>query len=106
MRSQWWSVAAGGFASVYNSYGSLFSGNYLEPDLDGASAYADAMGIMSSSRDGALAFTNNLFANSAYTMGIIGSVAFEELLLAGATYLSGGSAAPVAVARTGLILQN
>ena len=101
MRSQWWSVAAGGFASVYNSYGSLFSGNYLEPDLDGASAYADAMGIMSSSRDGALAFTNNLFANSAYTMGIIGSVAFEELLLAGATYLSGGSAAPVAVARTG-----
>ena len=102
MRGQFWSLAGSGFSSVYRSVGDLFDGdNYLyAPDLDTAGEFENAMAIGNSSRDGAGAWTNNFLLNSAYTVGILGSIAVEELALAGATVLTGSAAAPVAVART------
>ena len=99
MRGNWWSLVGTGLDSVY---GSMFSGgDFLEPDLDSATAFEDKMGIMSSTRGGFGGFVNNLAANSAYTGGILISIAAEELILAGVTALSGGTAAPVTIAKTG-----
>ena len=96
MRGQWMSLAGTGLNSVY---GSLFSGgDYLAPDFEAATEFEDTMGISSSTRGGGLAFFNNLAANSAYTFGILSSIAIEEIILAGASGLSGGAlAAPAAV---------
>ena len=99
MRGNWWSLVGTGLDSVY---GSMFSGgDFLEPDLESATAFEDKMGIMSSTRGGFGGFVNNLAANSAYTGGILISIAAEELILAGVTALSGGTAAPVTIAKTG-----
>ncbi len=99
MRGNWWSLVGTGISSVY---GSMFSGsNYLEPDLESATAFEDKMGIMNSTRGGFGGFMNNLAANSAYTGGILLSIAAEEIILAGITAASGGTAAPVTIAKTG-----
>ena len=87
-RGQWFSLAGTGLNSVY---GSMFSGtDYLEPDLESASEFEDIMAISNSTRGGAGGFFNNLLANSAYTGGILASIAIEEVIIAGATALSGG----------------
>lgn len=87
MRGQFWSLAGSGFSSVYRSVGDLFDGDdYLyAPDLSTAQEFENAMAIGNSSRDGAGAWTNNFLLNSAYTVGILGSIAVEELALAGAS---------------------
>jgi len=88
MRGQWFSLAGTGLNSVY---GSLTSGtDYLEPDLASASEFEDIMAISSSTRGGVGGFINNLAANSAYTGGILASIAIEEVILAGAAALQGG----------------
>lgn len=104
MSGEFGSLVGSGFSSVYRSMGDLFDDDayFSAPDIDSGLEFEDAMAIGNSSRGGALAFTNNLLLNSGYTFGIIGSIAVEELILAGATYLSGGGAAPVAAARTGM----
>lgn len=91
MSGQFASLAGSGFNSVYRSYGDMFGdGSYLsQPDLESAFEFEDAMAIGNSSRGGALGFTNNLLLNSAYTFGIIGSIAVEELILAGAAAAQG-----------------
>ena len=97
MRSQWMSLAGTGLNSVY-SFAS--GGDYLAPDFESATEFEDTMGIASSTRGGAGAFFNNLAANSAYTFGILGSIAVEEIILAGASALSGGTLAPAAGVKT------
>ena len=100
--SNWMSLVGTGLNSVY---GSMFSGtDYLEPDVDAATEFEDIMAITTSTRGGAGAFLNNLGANSAYTFGILASIAIEEVILAGAAALQGGMN-PVSdaalIARTG-----
>ena len=92
MSSQWTSLAGSGFSSVYRSIGDLFDGDdyAYSPDVTTAMEFEDAMRIGNSSRDGGLAWTNNLLLNSAYTAGIIGSIAVEELILFGAAAVQGG----------------
>ena len=102
MRGQFMSLAGSGFSSVYRSIADIFDGDdYLyAPDLSTAEEFENAMAIGNSSRGGVSAWTNNFLLNSAYTVGILGSIAVEELVLAGATVFSGGAAAPIAGART------
>jgi len=102
MRGEFGSLVGSGFSSVYRSMGDLFDDDayFSAPDIDSGLEFEDAMAIGNSSRGGALAFTNNLLLNSGYTFGIIGSIAVEELILAGATYLSGGSTSGLAAVRT------
>ena len=70
------------FMSGYRAMGDLFTGEYGDPDFEGAMAFENAMRVGNTTRDGVGAFTNNFLLNSAYTMGIIGSIAVEELVLA------------------------
>jgi hypothetical protein len=107
MWGQYTSLAGSGFSSVYRSIGDFFDGdNYAyAPDISTAMEFEDAMRVGNSSRDGGMAWTNNLLLNSAYTMGIIGSIAVEELALFAAAgvqgFLNPGSDA-VFLAKTGL----
>ena len=90
MWGQYSSLAAVGFKSSYRSIADYFTGGSFSPDLESADEFADAMAIGNSSRGGALAWTNNMILNSAYTMGIISSIALEEIALAGVAALQGG----------------
>jgi len=90
MWGQYTSLAAVGFKSSYRAIGDYFTGGSFSPDLESADEFADAMAIGNSSRGGALAWTNNMMLNSAYTMGIIGSIAVEEIALAAIAGLQGG----------------
>ncbi len=96
--------ALSGFKSAYRSIGDIFQGqNYITtPDLETANEFEEAMEIGMSSRGGVGGFANNLALNLGYTGGIFLSIAAEEVALAAATYATGGGAAPVAVARTGV----
>ena len=86
------------FYSGYRSIADMFSGDIAQSDMLGSMAMEDAMRIGSSTSGGARGFFNDLFLNSAYTMGILGNILVEEAVIAGATYLSGGyTAAPGAV---------
>ena len=102
MWGQFGSLAGTGFVSGYRSIGDFISGNAGRADRESAYEFEDAMAIGNSSRGGAMAWTNNLLLNSGYTMGIISSIALEELVLAGATALSGGVLAAPAAAKTAL----
>ena len=87
MFSQYRSLAGAGLQSVYSSWGDIFDGDdyWTAPDLDIAETFERKMMIGNSDRGGLLAWTNNLALNSAYTMGILSSIAIEELALAGAS---------------------
>ena len=103
MLGQLGSLTGSGFTSVYRSIGDIFDSDpYLleGKDLETADEFETAMDIGMSSREGFGAFANNALLNSGYTMGILSSIALEELALAGLTYVTGGGAAPVAGART------
>jgi len=105
MSGEWGGLFSTGFKSVYRSIGDIFEGGYVAPDLESAYEFEDAMRIGNSSREGgvvSMKFLNNLALNSAYTFGIIGSIAVEEIVLAGASALSGGALAPAASAKTAL----
>ena len=88
------------FTSGWRSIGDMFTGDVFSSDLIGAQAMDDAMRIGRSGSGGTRGFFNDLFLNSSYTVGIISSIALEELALWGATALSGGALAPVAGAKT------
>ena len=104
MWGQYTSLAGAGFSSVYRSLGDLLDSDsyWSAPDLDSATEFEDAMMIGNTTRGGVAGWTNNFLLNSAYTMGILSSIAVEELALAGATALTGGGAAPVAAGRTAM----
>ena len=89
-----------GFASSYRSW---FEDDVM--DLESAIEYEDAVRIGSSSRGGFAGGINNFVLNSGYTLGIIGSIALEELImwggtaaLAAATPFTGGASGAAAVA--------
>ena len=56
--------------------------------------------IGADSRSGAGAFMNNMTVDSGYTFGILAEFAAEEIVLWGATVLSGGASGELAAART------
>ena len=107
MWGEYTSLAGSGFSSVYRSIGDAFDGDsyWSAPDLESASEFQDAMGIGNSSRNGGMAWTNNFLLNSAYTVGILSSIAVEELAMAGATVTTGGAFAPVAGVKSALNLR-
>ena len=74
-----------GFKSVYRNIGDPFS-----PDIKSADEFEEIMGRASSTRGGASGFSANLLLNTGYTFGIIGSIAMEEIILAGAAGIQGG----------------
>ena len=88
------SLAYTGFISSYRNAGD--SG----PDLQAANEFEDAMDIGMSSRGGAMAWTNNMLLNSAYTVGIMSSIALEELATAALTAATFGGASPLFAATT------
>jgi hypothetical protein len=100
MWGQFGSLAGTGFMGGYRSIGSMFTGESMTTDLKSATEFEDAMAVGNSSREGALAWTNNLLLNSAYTVGIIGSIAAEELALAALEVATFGGATPLVAART------
>jgi len=97
MSGQFSSLVGTGFKSAYRNLSDPFG-----PDLKSAAEFEDAMAIGNSTRSGGLAWTNNLLLNSGYTFGIIGSIALEEVILAGATALSGGTLGGLATAKTAM----
>mgnify|MGYP003625676096 FL=1 len=99
-RGQWAAMWGPAFTSGWRSIGDMFTGDVFSSDLIGAQAMDDAMRIGRSGSGGTRGFFNDLFLNSSYTVGIISSIALEELALWGATALSGGALAPVAGAKT------
>ena len=82
MWGQYLSLAGVGLKSSYRAINDMMGNNYLAPDLKSADEFTDAMNIGNSSRGGTMAWTNNFLLNSAYTVGIIGSIAIEEVVLA------------------------
>lgn len=89
-----------------SSYRSWFEDDVM--DLKSAIEYEDAVRIGSSSRDGFGAGVNNFVLNAGYTIGIIGSIALEELImwgataaLAAATPVTAGASGAAAVATAG-----
>jgi len=101
MTGQWTNLASTGFTSVYRALGDLFNSehNYDDPDLVSAHEFEESMRIGNSSRPGGVAsfkFVNNLALNSAYTFGILGSIAVEEVALMGMTAAATAAGTPVA----------
>ncbi len=90
MGSQLTKLMGTGFAS---SYRSLFDID-APMDLKSAIEYEDAVRIGSSSRGGFGGGFNNFVLNSGYTLGIIGSIALEELVMWGATAAAAVVTAP------------
>ena len=103
-RTRMWGQFTGllgtGFMGGYRSIGDLFTGNAMSPDLASATEMEDAMRIGSSTRGGATQFANNLLLNSAYTVGVITSVALEEVALLGLEAVTFGGATPLVAAKT------
>ena len=99
-RSQYWNIWKTGFLSTYKALGDMMEGNWLTPDPYEAEAYADAMRIGNSTQEGTGAFFNNLFLNSAYTVGIMSNIALEEFAMAGLEIATFGGATPLVANRT------
>ena len=88
-----------GFVSSYRSIGDIIQGQPGAADLESAREFAKATNIGSSTRDGALGFSNNLILQFGYTLGMIANIAAEELALAYVTAQSGGTATPFTLPR-------
>ena len=92
-RGQWSAMFGTAFTSGWRSMEDWFTGDIAEPDYVGARKFQDAHRIGRSSSGGHRAFWNDLFLNSAYTAGIISSMAVEEAVLWGAATLAAPSTA-------------
>lgn len=99
---EWGSMISLGFADA--------AGWSTGTDRENAEAMERSMAIASSSKGGFTGFTNNLFLNSGYTVGIMGELALEEIALIAVeaglgigTVGSGGAAAPALAANTALM---
>jgi len=104
-RSAYMDMFGPAFTSGWRSIGQMFTGETLQSDMIGAMAMDDAMRVGRSTSGGTRGFFNDLFLNSAYTMGIISSIAVEELALFGAAALQGGlnpAADAALIGRTGM----
>ena len=110
--SSWWDdnarawgqfgkVFGTGFMSTYDAIGDAFSSDgYLQAETGGADNFAEAMRIGNTTRGGASGFATNLMLNSGYTVGILSSIAVEELALAALEVVTLGGATPVVASRT------
>jgi hypothetical protein len=98
MSTQWLGLAGQAMAGTYKGWGRF--GDLT--DEREAALMENSLSIAQSSKEGLGAWFTNFAANSAYTMGIMGSVMVEELALGAITALSGGASAGVAAARTGI----
>ncbi len=98
----WADSVATGFMSSYRAIADLFGGDsyFKTGDYQSAIEFAEANRLGSSTRGGLSGFGTNLFLQSGYTVGIIGSIAAEELALAAATAATGGGASGGFLART------
>ena len=96
MGKKWFGLAYMGGADLFTNWGKFGAVGEAE---DAARMEEDLSAAMSS-RSGAGAWATNFLANSAYTIGIMGEIAAEELVLWGATALTGGAASPLAALRT------
>lgn len=85
MSKVWFNLAGDGFLGTIQNYGN-FS---MEGDLEHSEKMDYNMGIASSTRGGASAFTVNLLGNSAYTMGVMGEIMAEEAALFGLSFIPG-----------------
>jgi hypothetical protein len=101
MGSKWLGLAWQGGAGMFKNWGKF--GAFGEAQ-DAAEMEHD-LSVAMSSKGGAGAWATNFLANSAYTVGIIGEIAAEEIALWGATALTGGATSPLAGLRTGQNLQ-
>lgn len=88
MRGQWLGLAWNGVKSA--GVGELFGGADESSD-----SFEKAMAIGSTSKTGTGAFLTNLTLNSAYTLGIMGEIAVENLALSALDGLTFGGSAPL-----------
>ena len=102
MWGQFGSLVGTGFMSGYRAIGDMVTGGSNVVDLKSANEFEEAMAIGSSSREGGMAWTNNLLLNSGYTVGIISSIALEEVALAALEVGTFGGATPLVAGRTTL----
>lgn len=105
-RRSWgyWADSVGtGFMSGYRAIGDFFDGDsyFKTGDFQSGMEFAEATRLGSSTRGGFSGFGTNLFLQSGYTFGVLGSIAAEELALAAATAATEGGALPVFLTRTG-----
>jgi hypothetical protein len=96
-KGQYLGLAYTGASSMLKNWGSLMSD---APDTGAAWDMEKAMAIGMSSKEGFGAGFTNFFLNSAYTVGIIGEIAMEEVALGLATVGTGGGAGMLAATRT------
>ena len=98
----WGSQVGSGFMSNYRSIEDLTQdGSYFtNPDLLTAMEFEEALDIGMTSREGGLAFTNNMLLQTGYTFGIIGSIAVEEIALAGLEAVTFGGASGLLIGRS------
>jgi len=100
----WGSQVGSGFMSNYRSVADLSEDvNYFtNPDLVTALEFEEALDIGMTSREGGLAFANNMLLQTGYTFGIIGSIALEEMALLGLEAVTFGGASPLVAAKTAM----
>jgi len=94
---QYMGLAFTGATGMLKNWGSLMSD---APDTGSAWDMEKAMAVGMSSKEGFGAAFTNFYLNSAYTVGIIGEIALEEIALGLATGASGGAAGGLAISRT------
>lgn len=93
MASGWMGMAGLGARDMWSEwFDSGFNNDVVHSD-----EMSKRMANMTSSRDTAMGWLTNFGANTAYTAGILGEMAAEELGLLGATALTGGLDAEVTV---------
>jgi hypothetical protein len=90
-------LAVSTFAGPLRSYGDVLTGKPFKSDLKSAKEFDKAMSLGSSSRGGVSGFMSNLAIQSGFTFGLIGELIGEELVLAGATYLTGMATSEVTI---------
>ena len=88
-----WKLAGVGFRDTF-AFGAT-------ANKDMHKEFGQVMSTYGSTRKGTSGFIANTMLSSGYTVGIMGAIAAEELLLAAATALSGGVSAPATVGMMG-----
>lgn len=97
--SQWLSLAGLGLKQTFGNWDDLFSLN-TEGDTKFAREMNRMMSIANSSRGGIGGFATNLYANSAYTFGVMSEIVLEEAALWAATALTEGALGGLAATKT------
>ena len=88
-----WKLAGVGFRDTFAFGATASKGMHKE--------FEQIMSTYGSTKKGSAGFVANTMLSSGYTVGIMGAIAAEELLLAAGTALSGGLAAPLTVGQMG-----